>query len=448
MTRQGIEDVRAGGPDDAVCGVVPTHVARPRDTETLGRLLAGAAERGWSVAVRGGGTAQDWGGRPRTVDLLVDTGALTWIDHDAGDLVVEVGAGTPVAELTATLAKAGQRLSVDPVRAGGTVGGLLATGVCGPRRLRTGTLRNLVIGMTVVRADGVVARSGGRVVKNVAGYDLAKLHTGGYGTLGVIASAAFRLHPLPPALRVLDAPLPSREAATRALAALRRSTVVPAAVELDRAPGGRSHLHVVLEGTSAGVEARADETVRVLGAALAVEGRGTPGDGGTAMARGEGHGGTEDATSSDRAPENGVRVTDRLPDGWGLLPTEGTLIRLSVPPARSAAAAARAAELGDAVGTDLRTTGSARAGALVVAVPPGASAEVIGLLLEGLRSVPEWSATVLRAEPHVHEAGVDLWGEVPGLAVMRAIKDALDPGHRLAPGRFVTDRPDDLREEP
>ncbi|MDT0327443.1 FAD-binding oxidoreductase [Nocardiopsis lambiniae] len=415
MTRQGIEDVRAGGPEDAVCGVVPTHVARPRDTETLGRLLAGAAERGRSVAVRGGGTAQDWGGRPRTVDLLVDTGALTWIDHDAGDLVVEVGAGTPVAELTATLAKAGQRLSVDPVRAGGTVGGLLATGVCGPRRLRTGTLRNLVIGMTVVRADGVVARSGGRVVKNVAGYDLAKLHTGGYGTLGVIASAAFRLHPLPPALRLIELPLPSLAHAERRLTLLRAGRAVPAAVELDWPGQGRSRLRVVLEGTSEGVRARTADLVTALAPGL---------------------------------PAGEVGVRDALPPGWGLLPTEGTLIRLSVPPARSAAAVARAAELGDAVGTDLRVTGSAGAGALVVAVPPGASAEVIGLLLEGLRSVPEWSATVLRAEPHVHEAGVDLWGEVPGLAVMRAIKDALDPGHRLAPGRFVTDGPDDLREEP
>src|SRR5690606_17285476 len=126
-------------------------------------------------------------------------------------------------------------------------------GVSGPRRLLSGALRDLVIGMTVVRADGVVARSGGRVVKNVAGYDLAKLHTGGFGTLGVIASVAFRLHPLPNSLRVVSARMSSRSRAERALAALRGTTVVPSAVELDWPAEGPGRLDVVLEGTPAGL---------------------------------------------------------------------------------------------------------------------------------------------------------------------------------------------------
>ncbi|WP_306369913.1 FAD-binding oxidoreductase [Nocardiopsis sp. CC223A] len=414
MTRQGIEGVRAGGPGDAVCGVVPAHAARPRDVDELAGLLAEATRNGWSVAARGGGTALDWGGRPTSVDLLVDTGALNRIDHDPGDLVAEVGAGTPVAELAAVLAKAGQRLSVDPVRAGGTVGGLLATGLSGPRRLLTGALRSLVIGMTVVRPDGVVARSGGRVVKNVAGYDLAKLHVGGYGTLGVIASAAFRLHPLPPALRLIELPLPSLAHAERRLTLLRASHAVPAAVEIDWPVEGGSRLRVVLEGTPEGVRSRADELV-------------------AALARG--------------LPAEEVTVGDALPPGWGLLPAEGTLVRLSVPPAQAPAAAARAAELGGAVDTDVRTTGSARTGALVVAVPPGARASAVTVLLEGLRSHSGWAATVVRAEEHLHTAGIDLWGEVPGLAVMRAVRDAMDPDRRMAPGRFVTDAPHTPREE-
>lgn len=414
MTRQGIEGVRAGGPGDAVCGVVPAHAARPRDVDELAGLLAEAARNGWSVAARGGGTALDWGGRPGSVDLLVDTGGLVRIDHDAGDLVVEVGAGTPVAELAAVLAEAGQRLSVDPVRAGGTVGGLLATGLSGPRRLLTGALRDLVIGMTVVRPDGVVARSGGRVVKNVAGYDLAKLHVGGYGTLGVIASAAFRLHPLPPALRLIELPLPSLAHAERRLALLRASHVVPAAVELDWPVEGRSRLRVVLEGTPEGVRDRAAELVAVLARGL---------------------------------PAEEVSVGDALPPDWGLLPAEGTLIRLSVPPAQAPAAVAWAAELGGALSTDVRTTGSARTGALVVAVPPGAHVSAVTGLLEGLRSRSGWAVTVVRAEEHLHAAGIDLWGEVPGLALMRAVRDAMDPGHRMAPGRFVTDAPHTPREE-
>lgn len=383
--------LRAGTEADAVCGAVPDRVARPEDTEALGRLLAAARHAGATVTPRGGGTALDWGSPPRSLDLMVDTSALSWIDHNAGDLVVEVGAGTPLAELRRTLAEAGQRLSYDPVRVDGTVGGALATGVSGPRRLLAGTLRDLVIGMTVVRADGVVARSGGRVVKNVAGYDLAKLHTGGYGTLGVIASAAFRLHPLPPAVRVVSAPLRSREGTERALAALRATTVVPAAVELDH-----DRLRVVLEGTTEGLVPRVEETVRALG-------------------------GDE------------VEIAEALPEGWGVLPAEGTLMRVLLPPAD---VPALLEELNTLTG-DVRRYGSIPAGTLYLSFTPDTPADVVEKVSAAVRHAPDRSAVLLRAEPHLREAGVDPWGEVPGLSLMRAVKDSFDPDHRLSPGRFA-----------
>ncbi|PDP88982.1 FAD-binding oxidoreductase [Glycomyces fuscus] len=391
--------LREGTGADAVGGLVPGRVARPADTRELGRVMAAAAREGLDVVARGGGTALDWGGPPRGLDLLVDTADLSWIEHIAGDLVVEVGAGTPVAELYDVLAAAGQRLSADPVRTGGTVGGMVATGVSGPRRLLTGALRDLVIGMTVVRADGVVARSGGRVVKNVAGYDLAKLHTGGLGTLGVIASVAFRLHPLPRALRVVTLPAPSVAHAERLLTALRQCTATPAAVELDWPPEGPGSLRVVLEGTPSGLGARVAEV----------------------------------AATADEEPE----VADALPGGWGVLPAEGTLALVSVPPAESVRAAARVVELSVAAGAGARVSGSARAGALYASFPPGTGAAGVAAVLDGVRPVPGWTMTLLRAEPHVHAAGVDPWGEVPGLPLMRAVKDSLDPGHRLAPGRFA-----------
>ncbi|WP_159939853.1 MULTISPECIES: FAD-binding oxidoreductase [unclassified Nocardiopsis] len=390
---------RAGTDADAVGGLVPAHVVRPADTADLGRVLAKAAGRGLAVVARGGGTALDWGSPPRRLDLLVDTTGLSWIEHIAGDLVVEVGAGTPVAELYDALAAAGQRLSADPVRTGGTVGGMVATGVSGPRRLLSGALRDLVIGMTVVRADGVVARSGGRVVKNVAGYDLAKLHTGGLGTLGVVASVAFRLHPAPPALRLVSRAPRSPEEAEEALAALRRTAVVPSAVELDRSPEGGWRLEVVLEGTPDGLAARVAETARALG-----------GD-----------------------PE----AADALPGDWGLLPRRGTLALVSVPPAESVRAAARVGGLAASAGARVRVRGSLRTGTLYACLPPGTPAEAVRAVAEGVRARPGWSATLLRAEPHVHDAGVDPWGEVPGLPLMRALKDSFDPDHRLAPGRFA-----------
>ncbi|MBR8743492.1 FAD-binding oxidoreductase [Nocardiopsis sp. MG754419] len=393
--------LREGTGSDAVCGVVPDRVARPEDTEALGRTLAAAGDVGATVTPRGGGTALDWGAPPRSLDLSVDTSALSWIDHNAGDLVVEVGAGTPLTDLHRVLAEAGQRLSLDPVRTGGTVGGALATGVSGPRRLLAGALRDLVIGMTVVRADGVVARSGGRVVKNVAGYDLAKLHTGGYGTLGVIASAAFRLHPSPPAVRVVDVPIRSQVGAEHTLSALRATSVVPAAVEIDLGTGRPARLRVVLEGTTEGLVSRVEETARALGG-------------------------------------DGVEVAEELPTDWGVLPTEGTLARILVPPADlPGLALALDSAATDDLGVRVHLTGSVPAGTLYLSFAPGTPAGPVADLLERARRGTGRSAVVLRGEPRVHEAGVDLWGEVPGLPLMRAVKDAFDPDHRLSPGRFA-----------
>ncbi|WP_304455757.1 FAD-binding oxidoreductase [Nocardiopsis sp. YSL2] len=393
----------ATGPRAADGGhaLIPGHVARPAGTEALARVMAAAARHGLTVLARGHGTAADWGAPPRAPDLLVDTTGLSWIDHIAGDLVVEVGAGTPMRELGAVLAAAGQRLSYDPVRADATVGGLLATGMSGPRRLLTGALRDLVIGMTVVRADGAVARSGGRVVKNVAGYDLAKLHTGALGTLGIIVSAAFRLHPLPPALRVITARVPSPDRGRRMLAALRARTAVPSAVELDWPANGPGHLHVVLEGTPEGLPTRVDDVCAALG--------------------------------SGAAPE----VGEELPPGWGVLPDRGTLGFVTCPPSEALPVAARVGEVARAAGADVRVRGSAAAGALYTAFAPGTGAAAIAEVAAGVRARPDCSLRVLRAEPAVHEAGVNLWGEVPGLPLMRAIKDSFDPGHRLAPGRFT-----------
>ncbi|MBE3001435.1 FAD-binding oxidoreductase [Nocardiopsis sp. HNM0947] len=388
-SRTPIPVVRDGTPQDTVGGLAPARVAEPSSTEELSRTLTEAAGEGRAVTLRGGGTAQDWGPPPRSLDLLVDTSRLSWIDHDPGDLVVEVGAGTPVADLYAHLAKEGQRLSYDPVRAGGTVGGAVATGASGPRRLLHGALRDLVIGMTVVRPDGVVARSGGRVVKNVAGYDLAKLHTGGHGTLGAVASVAFRLQPEPAALRLVEAEFEDRAGAERALAQVRESPVVPSAVELSAAPGTPFSLKAVLEGTPDGLRPRADRAVQAMG--------------------------------------QHAQVHEGLPSGWGLRPTSGPLAWLSVPPAESVEAAAL---LGRRVGVE----GCAPRGALHLSWPEGTPPAEVASVLEEARARPEWAATLVRADPGTDEA-VDRWGEVPGLALMRAVKDSFDPDHRFAPGR-------------
>ena len=157
--------------------------------EQLGR--AGAA-------VRPTGAATRWGGVDPGPVIEVSTAGLDRIlEHNPGDFTAVVQAGVPLARAQQAFAAQGQWLAVDPPAPGGTIGGLVATADSGPSRHRYGGVRDLVIGITVVLSDGTVAAAGGKVIKNVAGYDLGKLFTGSYGTLGLIASVAVRLHPLP-----------------------------------------------------------------------------------------------------------------------------------------------------------------------------------------------------------------------------------------------------------
>ncbi|GAA3757654.1 FAD-binding oxidoreductase [Salinactinospora qingdaonensis] len=393
---------RAG---DAVSGVVPSLVATPADTAGVESAMALANRHGLAVVARGNGSKIDWGAPPRRLDMTVATTALTGITHASGDLVARVGAGTPLAQLQEELATAGQRLSVDTVIAGSTVGGVVATGLSGPRRLLHGSVRDLVIGMTVVGADAVATSSGGAVVKNVAGYDLAKLHTGALGTLGVITSVTFRLHPIAPALRLVRATTSDPAAARAWVWDMARSPAVASAVELDWPAGGALHLYVLLEGTVAGVEARA--------AAVAASLRG---------------GAAEPDTRAD------------LPAGWGAAPGEDgdTLLRVSCPIAATVDTALALRSAGEAVGVPVAVRGSAGAGVLLASVPARTAAADVATIVTRVRTeLAEGSVTVARPAAAVRGSGLDLWGEVAGLELMRAVKDSFDPGHHLAPGRFV-----------
>ncbi len=274
-------DAREATQSDAVGGMPPRWVVRPASTEQTSAVLAAAAQHGLTVVARGAGTKLRWGAPPEQVDVVLDTTRMDAIvEHAAGDLICVVGAGRTLASLQQELGRAGQRLGIDSPRSG-TVGGAVATATTGPTRLHHGAVRDLVIGMTLVRADGVVAHSGGKVVKNVAGYDLGKLLTGSFGTLGVITQVAFRLHPVPAARRWVSTTVPApggiRDDARgasgrggpaevqRLVLALTHSQVVPSAVELDWS-AEQATLSVLLEGAAPGVEGRTAQTRELLGA--------------------------------------------------------------------------------------------------------------------------------------------------------------------------------------
>ena len=383
---------RPGGPDDGVGGLVPREVVRPTSVEEVAEVLRAAQADGLSVVPVGSGSKTSWAAPPSSCDLLLDTTGLDRIvEHVAGDLVVIAEAGVRLADLQSSLGEHGQLLGLDPPEQGATLGGVVSANASGPRRLAYGTARDLLIGTTVVLADGTVAKAGGKVVKNVAGYDLGKLYTGAHGTLGVVVSTTWRLHPLPPARRVLVVDLADSAQAGPMAIALNRSTLTPSAVELVGTTGGPGQLAVVFESIAESVTAQADAARELLG---------------------------------------GGHASDDVPDGFGARPggPSDVVLRLAhVPTGLPTALSALPA------GTSV--VSSAATGVTYAALPASAAA-ALPRLREALRPV-DGTAVVLRAPEDVRDE-LDHWGPVgDSLELMRRVKARFDPEGRMSPGRFV-----------
>lgn len=218
----------------AIDGVLPRMVVIPETVEQASQVVALTNQQGLTLLARGGGSRMSVGSIVEQLDVLLATNRLAGLlEHEAPDLTCHVEAGITLAALQQQLASKGQMLALDPPDAGqATIGGILASNACGPKRLRYGTARDLVIGLHVVQANGEVARSGGRVVKNVAGYDLNKLYIGSLGTLGIIVEANFKLHPLPPAEHTLLLTYPTVEDAMETVLTILGSLLTPSALEL------------------------------------------------------------------------------------------------------------------------------------------------------------------------------------------------------------------------
>ena len=190
-----------------VDGTAPQRATRPTSLEQLSATLTEAHAAGDAVIPLGGGTNMHIGNLPERYTIALDmTGLAGNVEHEPGDLTVVADAGVTIASLQKTLSSAGQRLPfdvADPDAA--TLGGSVASNASGQLRSSLGGIRDWVIGMKVVLADGTVTKSGGRVVKNVQGYDLYRLHTGAFGTLGVIAEVALKIIPVPPSTSTIAA---------------------------------------------------------------------------------------------------------------------------------------------------------------------------------------------------------------------------------------------------
>lgn len=400
-------EVRDGVAADAIGEVTPALVASPASTDEAAAVLRAAAEHDLAVVPRGGGSRLGWGVPPSRCDLLVDMTLMNAVtEHASGDLVARVQAGARMGDVAGVLAAAGQEIALD-VPTGATAGGVVASGLAGPRRLRYGSPRDLLIGITVVRADGTVARSGGKVVKNVAGYDLGKLFAGSAGTLGLITEVTFRLHPLPAARAFLTAEFAAEPAACDAVAAAANSPLIASAVELSRpSPGGPARVAVLLEGSADGVVARAQRMADLLGAA---------------------------------------EISETAPPWWPGPPDApgggGTLVRVSFWVSALGQVLGAVDEAARQAGIAPVVAGSAGAGVLYVSCPPGDPAACAGFAasLRGSLARGRGGVVVLAAPAEVRAALAGhggMAGRVPALSLMRAVKNQFDPGHRMSPGRF------------
>ncbi|SDP69691.1 glycolate oxidase FAD binding subunit [Actinopolyspora xinjiangensis] len=409
----GPEGLHEAAESDAVRGVRPRWVARVGSTEQTSEVLRVAAAHRLRIVPRGGGSKLDWGAAPTGVDLVLDTsGTESVLEHASGDLVLRATAGTTLSRVRRTVAEAGQRLSVDHPLPGATLGGIVATASAGPCRQAFGTIRDLLIGITVVRADGEVTASGGKVVKNVAGYDLGKLYTGSHGTLGVITETIFRLHPLAAEHRWVTLRVPDAGTAGAAVRSLRASQAVPTGIELDRpSPESPVEVSAQLEGMPKATDQRAHELAERLGAEFGVT----------------------------------AEVGHAAPDWWGAHPfaplTGDTGLRFAAAPADLARLLDDAGRAAAEAGIPLAVRGSAGAGVLFGGVPANAGAARTADAVSRLRAATttlHGHTTVLCAPTPVLEL-VDPW-EMPEEGVfglMRRVKEQFDPEYRLAPGRFV-----------
>src|SRR6476646_1853919 len=252
------DSIRAANSADAVCGAQPRLVLEPANEQQLAAALHLANDANLAVIPRGGGTKLAWGNPPSRADLILSTARLNKIiEHVWADLTVSVEAGCTIQKLQSALAQHGQRLALDPLWSGqATIGGVLSTNDSGSLRLRFGPLRDLIIGVTIALPDGTLASSGGKVVKNVAGYDLPKLVTGAFGTLGVITRAVFRVHPLPRNMRTLSISAGPLEKMQQVILAVQDSQLAHTALQARIAQDAEPVVDILFEGTEAGIAAQ------------------------------------------------------------------------------------------------------------------------------------------------------------------------------------------------
>ena len=407
--------MRAAVETDSIDAVAPAIVLEPADATMLSAMLRWATARKLSLALRGGGTKRHWGLCRGPIDAVLSTTRLSGaIDHCAGDLTVTAPAGARLAAVNHLLAADRQWLALDPLASDrATIGGIVATSDSGPRRQRHGTPKDLIIGAEMALADGRLVKAGGRVVKNVAGYDLARLLCGSFGCLAVITSATFKLAPLAPASRtVVVAGNRIRQLADLARA-VSTSPLTPTAIEIVSPP---ARLLIRIETTEAAADRQA-------------------------------------AAMCDLCSSSGVSPSILTGDSearlWReheehLSPGDDTLVRLAVLPTDVADLVEQVEAVAARHALDAGLGGRAGLGVMYVLFTEARTADGSATAARQAAAIEELrhyararrGSAVLVAASRAVKLIVDPWGEVgDSLALMRSVKARFDPDGILNVGR-------------
>src|SRR5712691_9490753 len=404
----GDAHLRPATADDAVDGIPAQQVIEPGSPEELSRVLRAADAAGLAVIPRGGGTKLGWGLPPRRTDLILSTARLNRvIEHAWADMTATIEAGCTVAALQRTLAEHGQRLALDPLwpeRA--TIGGILSTNDSGALRVRYGSLRDLIIGVTLALPDGTLAKSGGKVVKNVAGYDLPKLATGALGTLGVITRAVFRVHPLPKEICTLACICDDAAEAQRLVLAVQDSKLAHSALQIRCGGKAQPRVDVLFEATQAGLAAQTEQLKSIARNIIFLD--------------------------------SNSEVWNARQELYSAVKADGAnfaIVKFSTLPGQPANTIGALTSLcADAV----------RWSAVVQATGIGCvclqgEGPAIESALRSLRRNPEGTeGSLVVHHPPAAVCRMEAWGDAgDALPLMRAVKQQLDPKNTLNPGRFV-----------
>ena len=407
-TLLGPNHVRPAAPADSILGVPPQLLLEPADEQQLAAALRLANEAGLSVIPRGGGTKLAWGNPPSRADIALSTARLSQIiEHAWADLTVSVEAGCTIERLQNHLAQHGQRLALDPLwPQQATVGGILSANESGALRLRFGALRDLIIGVTIALPDGTLASSGGKVVKNVAGYDLPKLVTGAFGTLGVITRAVFRLHPRPHNTRSLSVASTDTAQAQQFVLAVQDSKLAHTSLQSRFSSDASPVSDILFEGTEAGLNAQ-ESLLREL-------------------------------CAPSNAEQASAEVWNARQSLWNLSDPQTTAIaKFSILPAQLA----QTIELLQRTCAPLQL----RWQSLIYATGLGwlrleGNPATLRAALQALRDdlQKKGGSLVVLHRPQSLLSTFDVWGN-PGdaLPLMKSVKAQLDPKRTLSPGRFV-----------